>query len=270
MITADNAQPEPAVPRHGIRDLRVARRREGVEAVHAGPAHGPYRRPHRPSARARSDRRHARPQHLDPRRHLARSSSWTTTTTTRTRSFSTSGRRRRGSTTSRSRSRSAARRYFRGQNPDPGTAISYWLKKPASSVKISIRTSPAAKSARLTAEGRRHQPRTVGSARQPTGSRDTARGGAGRAGRRASKSARGGPSGTGTRGSAAGNSARPRRSGGARTTRVRSRTRGPTARRRRWSRSRQRRAPTAGRALPAEAERRWQDDRDEDGGHRGR
>ena len=44
-------------------------RRQGVEAVHERPADGADRRHPDPPARQRSDRRHARPQHLDHRRH---------------------------------------------------------------------------------------------------------------------------------------------------------------------------------------------------------
>ena len=64
-------QPQPALPRHRVRDLRVAGCRHVVETVDAGPADRAHRRPDHPSARARPDCGHARPEHLDPRRHLA-------------------------------------------------------------------------------------------------------------------------------------------------------------------------------------------------------
>ena len=109
-----------------------------VEAADAGHADGAHRRPDHPSARARPDRRHARPQHLDPRRHLAARADERDDDDGGRGRCSTCGRRRRGSTTSRSRSRSAAQKNFRGQNPDPGTAISYWLKGDAGNVRIDI------------------------------------------------------------------------------------------------------------------------------------
>src|SRR5258708_3052139 len=70
---APGGQPDPqsAVPRYGVRNLCVGRRRQVVEAAGAGHARGPRRRPHHPPARAGSHRRYPRPQHLDPRRHLA-------------------------------------------------------------------------------------------------------------------------------------------------------------------------------------------------------
>ncbi|MCK7482535.1 MAG: hypothetical protein M0C28_39495 [Candidatus Moduliflexus flocculans] len=63
-------EPEPALRRHGLRRLRLARRRQDLaedEERHADPA-GP--RPQGPAARGRPDRRHARPRRLH-RRHQA-------------------------------------------------------------------------------------------------------------------------------------------------------------------------------------------------------
>ena len=221
-------------------------------------------------ARARSDPRHARPQHLDPRRHHAAGA----TGRRRDEGGCVSVRRPAGHRVDQRHPEAGAG--GRGEGTTAGAIpprerrSSYWLAKPASSVKISIsdvtgrevRSIDGSKDAGINrvqwdlranppARGTPPAAPDAPAPRKPIRPRRAVRDRDARISRR---------------------QLRPPEAvrSGARTTRARSRTRGPTARRRRWSRSRQRRAPTAGRVLPAEAERRWQDDRDEDGGHRGR
>ena len=131
VITTDDRNPQPALPRHRVRDLRVdgcgqewKRLMQGMPTVRIDDLiiH-PRERDLIAGTHGRSiwiRRRHLGAR-ADDRRRRRRGR----------RTSSTCARRRRGSTTSRSRSRSAAHKNFRGQNPDPGTAINYWLKADA-------------------------------------------------------------------------------------------------------------------------------------------
>ena len=225
-----------------------------------GAADRARRRHHRPSARARPDRRHARPQHLDPRRHLGARAAERRDDESATRTCSTSGRRPRGSTTSRSRSGRRRRRTSAARIPIRERPISYWLKRDAGerASRSASPTSPVAKSARSTAPKDAGINRVQWDLRANPPARGTPRAGG------AGKSAGGRPSGTGTarirppvappaRGgqgaqgqpTPAPPAAAPQPGGG--------------------GRGRGNVGPAAGRALPAEADRRWQDDRDEDG-----
>ena len=70
----DPRRPEeqgPAVRRHRVRPVRLARRRQDVEAVRRRISDGAHGRHPRASARQRPHRRVARPQHLDRGRHHA-------------------------------------------------------------------------------------------------------------------------------------------------------------------------------------------------------
>ena len=62
-------EPQPPLPRHRVRDVHLVERRQGVAALHDRPADGAHRRHPRAPARQRPDHRHARAEHLDPRRH---------------------------------------------------------------------------------------------------------------------------------------------------------------------------------------------------------
>ena len=95
---------------HRIRVVHLARRRQAVEEVHEQLPDGAHRRHSGPSAGQRSDRRDARTQHLDCRRHHAAAADERRRCRRRTRLSSTSARRLHGSTISSATSRSAARR----------------------------------------------------------------------------------------------------------------------------------------------------------------
>ena len=79
------------------------------------------------------------------------------------------GRRWRGATTSRRAITVGGNKHFRGENPAPGTAISYYLKSaPAGDVKITISDVTGTRRPRDGRhEGRRAEPRPVEPARQP-------------------------------------------------------------------------------------------------------
>ena len=110
-----------------------------LEAVHDGPADRAHRRHHRPSARQRSDSRHARPQHLHHGRHHGAAADDRRDDDDRRGPASTSGRPSRGSTDIQKAITVGGAKHFRGQNPARGTAISYWLKsEPSGDVRITI------------------------------------------------------------------------------------------------------------------------------------
>ena len=69
VVKEDPKNPNLLVPRHRVWPVHLAQRRRRVEALHERHAERANRRPHGAPARQRSDRRDARPQHLDPRRH---------------------------------------------------------------------------------------------------------------------------------------------------------------------------------------------------------
>ena len=125
-LREDYDNPEPAVRRHGIRSLRHAGRRQGVEEVHDRHAQRPRGRHSDSPARPRPHRRHARTLHLDRRRHHAARAD-------------EAGKRRQGTDAVRSASghsveeRSAGpahatNRQFQAKNPQGGTAINVLAK----------------------------------------------------------------------------------------------------------------------------------------------